>query len=447
MKYFISKFCVVLAAVLVAGCTITGISPDIKEQDLPGSWNNIVEHDSVNNDWLTTLGDEALVEQVAIAMKQNYQLATQAARVEEARQGLIISGAARYPELSLSLDASRRRSIINETASTTGSNFAIGLDLAFEIDVWGKLGDAAKQASLNLLAQEALYKDAQHNLAANVARAWFNVISANQSLTLFQERLANLKVDMDIIERAYRQGLNTSLDVYLTRATVAQERARIAQQQQLLSENKVALQLLLADYPNGQLAVNKTLAVLDEAIPLGLPSELVSRRPDLQQSWMNLLAADAGLAIAHKQRFPRLSLVASGSDVSSEIGSLLNGSTLAWSLLGNLTQPVFNAGRLKALEEQARSRVIQLEKLYLDSLFLAFSEVENAISRNAALAEQYQATLASEKNAVLALTLAFEQYQRGLVTYTTVLESQRRAFDAQSTVIDLRNQLLQNRIT
>ncbi|MFT7459337.1 MAG: multidrug efflux system outer membrane protein, partial [Planctomycetota bacterium] len=262
-----------------------------------------------------------------------------------------------------------------------------------------------------------------------------------------QERLANLKVDMDIIERAYRQGLNTSLDVYLTRATVAQERARIAQQQQLLSENKVALQLLLADYPNGQLTVNKTLAVLDEAIPLGLPSELVSRRPDLQQSWMNLMAADAGLAIAHKQRFPRLSLVASGSDVSSEIGSLLNGSTLAWSLLGNLTQPVFNAGRLKALEEQARSRVIQLEKQYLDSLFLAFSEVENAISRNAALAAQYQATLASEKNAVLALTLAFEQYQRGLVTYTTVLESQRRAFDAQSTVIDLRNQLLQNRIT
>ena len=162
---------------------------------------------------------------------------------------------------------------------------------------------------------------------------------------------------------------------------------------------------------------------------------------------MNLLATDAGLAIAHKQRFPRISLLASSSDVSDELGSLLNGSALAWSLIGNLTQPLFNAGRLKALEEQARTRVIQAEKQYLDQLYKAFAEVENAISRDASLKAQYQATLGAEENAVAALTLSFEQYQRGIVTYTTVLESQRRAFDTQSTVIDLRNQLLQNRIS
>ena len=431
----------------IAGCTISAISPDIKEQDLPESWNSVVKHEAVKDDWLSELGDKELNDLVSIAMHLNYQLTEQAASVDEAKQAVIISGADRYPELSLSLDATRRRSIINKTSNIIGNNFEIGVDLSWEIDVWGKLGDAEKQASLNLLSQEARYKDARYQLAANVSRAWFNTISADQLLALFRDRLSNLKVDMDIIERAYNQGLNTALDVYLTRATVDQERARIAQQEQLLSENRVALQLLLADYPDGELQVNKTLPVIESSIPTGLPSELVSRRPDLQQAWMNLLASDAGLALAHKQRFPRISLVAAGSDVSNEMGGLLNGSTLAWSLLGNLTQPLFNAGRLKAQEEQARTRVVQAENQYLDKLYFAFSEVENAISRNASLEEQYQATLASEKNAVAGLTLAFEQYQRGLVTYTTVLESQRRAFDAQSSVVDLRNQLLQNRIT
>lgn len=431
----------------IAGCTSSAISPDIKEQDLPESWNIVVKHEAVKDDWLSELGGKELNDLVSIAMQQNYQLTEQAANVDEARQAVIVSGADRYPELSLSLDASRRRSIINETSNTIGNNFDIGVDLFWEIDVWSKLGDEEKQASLNLLSQEARYKDARYQLAANVSRAWFNAISAVQLLALFRERLSNLKVDMDIIERAYNHGLNTALDVYLTRATVDQERARIAQQEQLLSENRVALQLLLADYPDGELQVNKTLPVIESSIPTGLPSELVSRRPDLQQAWMNLLASDAGLALAHKQRFPRISLVAAGSDVSNEMGGLLNGSTLAWSLLGNLTQPLFNAGRLKAQEEQARTRVVQAENQYLDKLYFAFSEVENAISRNASLEEQYQATLASEKNAVAGLTLAFEQYQRGLVTYTTVLESQRRAFDAQSSVVELRNQLLQNRIT
>ena len=447
VRYFILKSPVVVIALLLAGCNITAISPDIEEQDVPANWNGVVEQVPVNDDWLTELGDEELLELVAIAMQENYQLGEQAARLEEARQSVVISGADRYPELSLSLDAARRRSIINESATATGNNFEIGLDLFWEIDVWGKLSDAEKQASLNLLAQEARYQDARQQLAANVSRAWFNVISAGQLLALFQQRLSNLNVDMDIIERAYRHGLNDSLDVYLTRTTVEQERARVARQQQLLSEAMIAVQLLLADYPDGKVLSSKTLPVIDQAIPLGLPSELLSRRPDLQQAWMTLLATDAGLALAHKQRFPRISLTAAASDVSSELGSLLNGTALAWSLFGNLTQPLFNAGRLKALEEQARSRVMQAEKQYLDRLYQAFAEVENAISRDASLQAQYLATLAAEKNAVAALTLAFEQYQRGLVTYTTVLEAQRRAFDAQTTVIDLRNQLLQNRIS
>ena len=448
MKKFISQLPALGAALFLAGCAVSAISPDIKERDLPDNWSGEVGYDAVRSGWLAELSDTELSDVVAVAMEQNYQLAQQAADVEAAQQAAIVSGAPLYPELSLKLDASRRRVISNQFGITrTSSNFELGMNLSWEADVWGKLRDIEKQAGLNLLAAQARYADNRNRLAAGVARAWFNVIGANDKLALLRERLANLEEDLDIIERAYNQGLTGALDVYLARTNVDQERARIAGQEQLLAENRVALQLLLGNYPDGKLAVDKTLPLLDAPIPAGLPSELVSRRPDLQQAWMNLLARDAGVAIAHKQRFPRISLVAVGNDVSKELDNLLNGSALAWSVLGNLTQPLFNRGRLKAQEEQARARLVQAENQYLDRLYQAFSEVENALSRNRSLQTRYRVTVDAEKNAVAGLTLAFEQYQRGLVPYTTVLEVQRRAFDIQSGVIDLRNQLLQNRIS
>ena len=125
----------------------------------------------------------------------------------------------------------------------------------------------------------------------------------------------------------------------------------------------------------------------------------------------------------------------------------LDGNAIAWSLVASLTQPIYQGGRLKASEERARQRVIQAEKQYLDFVYQAFAEVENAISRDTSLQGRYEAIQGAERDAAAAYELSFEQYQRGLVSYATVLESQRRAFDSQSTVIDLRNQLLQNRIT
>lgn len=448
MKAFISHLPALVAALVLAGCAVSAISPEVRDRDLPDSWRGEAGYDAVRDGWLAELGDTELSGLVDVAVQRNYQLAQLAADVEAAQQAVIISGAPRLPELSLSFDPSRRRVISNQFGITrTSSNFELGVDLAWEADVWGKLRDIEKQASLNLLAAQARYEDNRRRLAGRVARAWFNVVGAGELLVLLRERLANLEEDLDIIESAYNQGLTGALDIYLARTITDQERARIAAQEQALAENRTALQLLLGDYPDGSLETVKSLPVIEAPIPAGLPSELVGRRPDLQQAWMNLLAGDAAVAIAHKQRFPRIALVASANDVSSDLDSLLNGTTLAWSVLGNLTQPLFNAGRLKAQEQQARARLVQAENSYLERLYQAFSEVEDALSRNRSLQTRYRVTLAAEKNAVTGLTLAFEQYQRGLVPYTTVLEAQRRAFDIQSGVIELRNQLLQNRIS
>lgn len=436
------------AALFLAGCAVSAISPEVRERDLPESWRGVGEYGAVQDGWLAELGDERLDGLVDAAMERNYQLAQQAADVEAAKQAVIVSGAARLPELSLAFDSSRRRVISNQFGITrTSGNFELGADLSWEIDAWGKLRDVERQAGLNLLVAQARYEDSRRRVAAGVARAWFNVTGATELLGLLRARLANLEEDLDIIESAYNQGLTGALDVYLARTSTDQERARINAQEQTLAENRVALQLLLGDYPDGNIETGATLPLIETPVLAGLPSELISRRPDLRQAWANLLARDAAVAIAHKQRFPRLVLAASGGDVSEDLDSLLNGTPLAWSILGNLTQPLFNSGRLKAQEQQARARLAQAEYQYLDRLYRAFSEVENALSRKRSLQARYRVVLNAEKNAVTGLTLAFEQYQRGLVSYTTALEAQRRAFDIQSGVIELRNQLLQNRIT
>ena len=128
------------------------------------------------------------------------------------------------------------------------------------------------------------------------------------------------------------------------------------------------------------------------------------------------------------------------------MSNFLSVSSLGWSLLGNLTAPIFNAGKLAANEEKARLVLKQSEQSYLDTLYGAFAGVENAVTREASLKQRYQIMLKARDNAIAAQTLSFEQYQSGLVDYITVLDAQSRSYTAQSTVIQIKHQLIVNRI-
>lgn len=234
--------------------------------------------------------------------------------------------------------------------------------------------------------------------------------------------------------------------MYLTRNELNNEKSRLVAQQNTQVERIRDLELLLGDYPSGLLSVTAELPLLTSDIPLGMPSELITRKPSLIASWYSLLAKDAALAYAHKQRFPSLKLTGSVGPDSSDISDLLAGGNVAWSLAGSLTAPLFNAGRLKANEEKALLELNKQELSYLDSLYSAFQSVENGISAERNLQQRYESTLLAANNAKLAETLSFEQYLKGLVSYTTVLDAQKRSFDAQSSLITIKNLLIANRV-
>ena len=312
--------------------------------------------------------------------------------------------------------------------------------------MWGKLSDQQNQNRLDYAAAQANYQHNKLTLVANITKAWFDLTKAQQLLNLYQERSDNLQRNLLMIQSSYQLGLNDALDVYLTKNTVNQELARVAQQEQSIKVSSRVLELLIGDYPLAKKIAERNLPYIDEEINLGLPAQLLTRRSDIQAGWLELLALDAGLAVAHKQRFPSFNLNAGVSDNASELTHLLDGGALAWSLLGSISTPLFNAGRLESLEQQAKLTVEQKEQQYLQQVYQAFADVENNISERESLNQQYAYYLKAQENALAAEKLSFDQYLRGLVTYTTVLEAQRRSFDAQTTVIELTNQLLQNRV-
>lgn len=437
---------VAVSVLLLSACS-NQLNPTERAQDIantPELWQQATTSAlKVEDNWLQQLENPQVFFLVEQALANNQQILQSGYDVAIKQQQLIATGAALWPSLDLSSRTNRSKD--NRPVSYNNASSA-NLTLSYEIDLWGKLSDAERQANLEFLAEQANFEQSKQRLVGDVVSGWFNVISAQKLLALYQQREKNAEQNLAIIESGYRQGLNDALDVYLTRNELNTERSRIAGQKATLNQAIRTLERLTGDYPKGALTVEAELPLLDKPIPLGLPSELITRKPSLMASWYQLLSTDANLAYAHKQRFPSLDLSATLGDSTDRVSDLFSPSSLAWSLVGSISMPLFDAGRLKANEEAARLAVLSQEQNYLASLYDAFNDVEQAISQEQSLQQRYQATLKAQENAIAAEQLSFEQYQSGLVTYTTVLDAQDRSFDAQSSVIEIKNQLIINRI-
>lgn len=445
MRQSLKPLSILISCILLSACTSTTYELDesLRHSNAPQNWQDNIQIDTVKDGWLHQISNAQLQQLVKTALNNNYALKQQAYALQIKEQALIISGSALWPSLDLGLSTNRRKN----TSPTNYTNTAsLDLDLKYEVDLWGKLSTQDKQANLDYLSQKSEFEQAKQQLVADVVIAWFKVIESKQLTQLYQQRAKNTQQNLDIIESGYNQGLNSALDVYLSRNEVNSELSRATEQKAAKIESIRALELLLGDYPEGALNIDANLPLLNSDIPKGMPSELVTRKPQLISAWYQLLANDAALAYAHKQRFPSISLTASIGSSDSQLSDVLSASALGWSLLGNLTMPLFNAGKLEANEEQARLLLKQSEQNYLATLNTAFLDVENAVTQENSLKQRYQMMLAAEKNAIAAQRLSFENYQSGLVDYTTVLDAQSRSFDAQSSVIQIKNQLIKNRI-
>lgn len=441
-----------LMAVLIHGCGSAVRTPEAVQEKLavdglvtfPPTWEratspstDVTSHCVVPGPNLQALLDQALT--------RNLTLQALRSQAEEARLNTVVARADRLPTLSASLSTTRRRVNAN-LFQAPEQTYTLGIDAQFELDMWGRLSDAQRQAHFSYRAAQYAYEDSLRTILRDVARAWFNVVFARDLADVLEQRVVSVRNNLDVVEQSYRQGINTALDVYLARTSLAQEETRLAQQRQTLAENTSVLQLLLNEYPSGTMEVAESLAAQERMPQPDEPVAVIENRPDVQQAWVQLLAQDAAVAVAHKQRFPRLVFSANVDDLEQDISEIIDGQNVVWSLVANMTQPLFQAGRLKALEQQAREQLARTELNYTGLLQQAFGEVEDALGATQALDLQMAASIRAADASEAAYELSFQQYRRGLVTYTTVLQSEQRAFDAASSLLELRYRQRLNRI-
>lgn len=434
------------AAILLNACKQAPKTEPLPALAPPAEWQaskSLLATPSVN--WLQDIGDLQLEALIAEALANNADLRMTAGRLDQALSEAGLSRAARLPDAGVGLQAQRQR-----TGPSFGyqylNDYQLGINLSWELDVWGRLANEAQASRARVEASAADYEAARLSLAAQVSKSWFNLKAAQAQTQLSLKTARSYRKNLETLEARYERGLGASLELRQLRTEVANAEAELQNRRRAAQQASRNLELLLGRYPAAELKSKPKLPELAKAVPAGIPTELLERRPDLQAAKARVQAAEKTTRAQRKVWLPRLSLTASGGTASSEFENLLDGDFRMGSILGNLTLPLFQGGRIRANVQRAESLLTQAEAAYHNIALRAFLEVENALSAEHFLKLESEKLKLAHTEANAAERLAWERYQNGTLDFINVLISQRAAAQARSRYINLLNQRLQNRI-
>lgn len=401
--------------------------------------------------WLADFTDPQLHNLVSEALTRSFDLQAAAARVEAAAANQRVVGAARLPQLGATAGASRRGTATElangDISHDTVDSLSLGLNLVWELDLWGKLKNRTQAAIADYEVETNVLHAARLSLAANTLKAWFNTVEFELQLQLAEETLDVFEKNLTVVEGSYKRGLpNRALDVRLTRANVEGARGTVEARRRQRDAAGRSLEVLLGRYPADAIVLTTNLPSLTSEVPPGLPAELLGRRPDILAAERRLAASLERVKVARKDLLPTVSLSASGGTASSDLRDLLDTDRVFWNVAGNLAQPLFQGGRLRAGVNLANANSRQAVATFSQTVLNAFREVETFLAAEDFLRREETALEKAAAESVAGEQLAWQQYQRGLVEIITVLESQRRAFNARSSLLNVINSRLQNRI-
>ena len=406
-------------------------------------------------DWWASFGDEGLDGVVSRVLERNQDLRAAAARIEAAQAQARIAAAAELPQLDASFDLGGRKqnflglrlpgaegSVLSRTFSSTG----LSLNLGWEADLWGKVKAGKLAAMASTQARQAELAAVRLSLSAQAARAWFGAIEAHRQVELARSSVESYRLSAGRIRARFEGGVRPALDLRLALAELRIAEAGLQSRLELADRGVRQLQILMGDYPDGSRELGKDLPEGPEQVPTGLPSELVHRRADLVAAERDLLAADARIAEARAQLRPSFSLTSSFGTSSDQLRSLLSAELLVWSLIGNVVQPAFNRGRLKAGVTLNQARAEEAAARYESAILAAYNDVEASLAAEEVLRRRREAIEEAAEQSVAARELAEQRYRSGLAGIITLLAAQRTALDSESQLLTLRRLQLDNRV-
>jgi NodT family efflux transporter outer membrane factor (OMF) lipoprotein len=422
----VGRSLVTLCLVAVAGCiklVAPPTSDELQEQQLthvamPPAWTGGAAAGEVEDGWLATFDDTKLEDLVTEAITYNADLRVAAARVQQAAAYVRAAGGELYPALN---------ALGRGGGEMSGDQSGIEgwiISASWELDVWGRVRYGVRSTKEQYASTEADFAFARQSLAAAVAKSWFLATETALQRDLLTEMVAASNRLLEFAEQRLRVGIGSELDVASARVTLQTHRDSLRQVQLAQVQALRALELLIGRYPSAEVAVPAQFGSLGSAVPAGLPSELLERRPDVIAAQKRVAAAFNRVEQAQAARLPSFSLSGSVSSIRSDLFVLQDRDNPVWSLGGQILAPLFAGGALKAQVEVRTAEQEQAIAQYLQTALKAFGDVENALSSELALQDRQAILETAVEQAQRALQIAETRYQVGSDDLRRVQEQQ-----------------------
>lgn len=440
------RLLVVSALMVTAGCTT--LAPEYERPNVLAPEAYRFEPAEVeataNTAWWQQFGDPVLEELIATALLNNYDVQIAAANVEQALGIVTQTRSALYPQLGYGISGEEVRSpdtgltALIPNIPNPQDTYQAFLSASWELDLWGRIRNLSTAAQANMLATDEVRRGVILTLVSSVANSYITLRGLDEQLAVSRRTLAAYGESVRLYELQFKYGQTSQMTVAQAKSQYETAATQIPQIESDIAQLENALSVLLGRNP-GPIPRGKPIsALLTPAVPAGLPSELLERRPDLLQAEQALIAANAQIGAARALYFPTISLTGAFGSTSSSLSDLFEGSTRSWNYAGQVIGPIFTFGAVSGQVAQAEAAQRAALASYRLAVQNAFADVDNALVAKQKIAQQLQA----QQRLVLALSdyqrLARLQYDGGYVPYSTVLQAEQNLFPAELALAALR---------
>ncbi|MEM6810844.1 MAG: efflux transporter outer membrane subunit [Pseudomonadota bacterium] len=422
------------------------------------SEQNLSEFIENTQQWWIHYNDDQAEAYIYELLSQNLQLKAASARLLQAKEQTNIARGALLPNLSS--DGSFSRNSIPPNSNNNGfssgqrfynTSYDLGLSASWQLDFFGQLRNQLASAQASFLASEAAKDALTHSLIVELLNARIATASLYKQKELIERTIRSREKTLEIINRRYELGVsgNSALEVRLARENLSAAKAQLPSILSAIQENTYRLDVLRGQMPNTEDGDERyedlSLPLPPERLILPPPLALLDTRPDLRNAELVLIAAKRDVKVAMADLYPSIGISGNYGFQAAELGDLISSDSIAWSLLSNITQPLFEGGRIRSNIRLSKARAEELSADYAQNVLTAIEDVENALQREENFRNQYDALQDTLLESEKAYALARTRYEKGLIGLTDLLDIERRVLSLEQQLIDTQLSVWQSR--
>lgn len=424
------------------GCAV-GPNFRAPEANVPQSYANALDTTTVDSirSWWTNFQDPMLDTLISRAIRGNKTLASAVKNIEVARLGVASAKSQALPSIGLDLSGQAKYTYQTKTVQ----QYSIMPVISWDIDLWGKIRREVEAAGASFRATEYQTAAVMQTLVSDVATTYFSALSYNSLLGVAKQTYLNRLNSLRLMDSMYRYGAISDLEIQQAKASLMAAGTAVDQYTRALSQSTLALNLLMGENPTKLDLGTLEPVVLD--IPVGLPSSLLERRPDVMQAYYAVQQANAMIGVAVANRLPSLSLTGQGGVATTIVSDIATGKPLSWSAAAGIIAPLLNWGTLRRNEKIARIKTEQAVLGYQQAVLGSINQVEQALVAVSTTSEELGQVGEMVEASRKAENLTYQLYMVGQASYLDQLDADRTLFSARIQQLELINSQMANYVT